>query len=253
LDGVLARLQSQKVGMPWMVPTGLTHTTLLNVASWVWAKGGEFISPDGTHTLFNAPAARAGMRAYFMLGRHLTPATRHLSRNQPDQHFLHNPQVAMIMSGPWVFQDARKQWPNRAADLGVALPPGPSFVGGSYLVVWKHSRNVDSALQLIRFLTGVRAQVSYAQAVGLLPVRQAALKESPFAGDPFWQWVVRGVQTGRSLPVTRSWGLVEYRLTAAFTAIWGAVLAEPTRDPGSILDEHLRPLAQRLDPVLSGR
>ena len=31
--------------------------------------------------------------------------------------------------------------------VGVALPPGATFVGGSHLVVWKHSQQPEAVLQ----------------------------------------------------------------------------------------------------------
>src|SRR5438552_7403885 len=42
LDRTLACLQAAGVGVPWTVPTGATHTTLLNAASWVRGAGGDF-------------------------------------------------------------------------------------------------------------------------------------------------------------------------------------------------------------------
>jgi multiple sugar transport system substrate-binding protein len=52
--------------------------------------------------------------------------------------------------------------------MGLALPPG-AMLGGSHLVIWKHSRKQDAALKLIRYLTQAEAQVKYARRIGLLP------------------------------------------------------------------------------------
>jgi hypothetical protein len=104
---------------------------------------------------------------------------------------------------------------------------------------------------LVRFLSQPAAQAAYARATGLLPARREALAEPPFADDPLWQQVVEGVKTGRGFPVTRSWGLVEYRLVAAFSALWAETLAHPELDLDATLAKHLTPLAQRLDTLLS--
>jgi hypothetical protein len=61
---------------------------------------------------------------------------------------------------------------------------------------------------------------------------------------------IRGLKTGRSFPVTRSWGLMEDRLTRAMKALWDEVLAEPGLDLDSAIARHLEPLALRLDLVL---
>jgi multiple sugar transport system substrate-binding protein len=117
----------------------------LNIASWVWGAGGDFVTPDGKRTVFSQPAAQKGVRAYFALGKYLPLRVRGLNGLEPDTQFLNDAETAMTMSGPWLFQAARA---NLLDDLGAALPPGPSFVGGSYLVVWKHSAKADAARRL---------------------------------------------------------------------------------------------------------
>jgi len=251
VDLTLARLQASGVRVPWTVPTGTTHASLLNIASWVWGGGGEFVTPDGRHCLFSQPQARAGMRAYFALGRYLTPAVRHLARLEPDEQFLRDPETAATLSGPWLFLAARTRGtPDLATHLGVALPPGPSFVGGSNLIIWNHTRQPAAALRLIHFLTQPAAQVIYSQRMGLLPARLDALAGPPFAGDPLWQQTIQGVRTGRSFPVIRAWGLLEYRLTATLGTLWAETLANPSLDLDAALAQHLQTLAQRIDPIL---
>jgi multiple sugar transport system substrate-binding protein len=247
LNHTVSELQTNGIQVPWTVPTGLTHTTLLNITSWVWGAGGDFISPDGKLTLFSQPAALAGIRAYFALGRFLAPSVRHLNGLQPDDQFLKDSQTAMTISGPWLFNQVG---PELAAQLGVALPPGASLVGGSHLVIWKHCPQPEAALKLIQFLTGTPAQIAYGQHVGLLPVTLEALSAPPFSTDPLWQLAIRGVKTGRTLPVTRSWGLMEDRLTSALSAIWTETLNTPDPDLEIAIAKRLEPLARRLDLVL---
>jgi multiple sugar transport system substrate-binding protein len=252
-EQTLDRLQASGIKIPWTVPTGTTHTTLLNIASWVWAAGGDFISPDGKSTRFIEPEALAGMSAYFRLGRFLAPQVRHLNGLEPDEQFLSSAETAMTCSGPWLFCSARERQQkigNLADPVAIALPPGASFVGGSNLVVWKHSHHADAAIKLIRFLTQAAAQVSYSQFIGLLPVRMEALSLSPFSEDPCWQMAVKGLKSGRSFPTIRLWGLIEDRLRVGLSAVWADVLAHPEADPRISLVQHLAPIAQRLDVLL---
>jgi multiple sugar transport system substrate-binding protein len=248
VDGVLGRLAASSVPVPWTVPTGLTHTTLLNAASWVWAAGGDFVTPDGKRTLFSQPEARAGLRDYFALGRYLVPPVRRLTGLQPDDQFLNQPGTAATISGSWLFSALRER--GLAGEVGLALPPGASFVGGSHLVIWKHTQQAQAALELVNFLSEGRTQIAYGQRVGLLPTRLEALTGEPFAGDEWWQLAIRGLKTGRSFPVTRSWGLMEDRLTRALKALWDEVLTEPGLDLDAAIQRHLEPLAMRLDLVL---
>ena len=245
-ERTLAKLKAQGVAVPWTVPTGVTHTTLLNVASWVWGAGGNFVTPDGKRTRFNQPAAHAGLRAYFALGRYLAPGVQHLSGLEPDAYFLQHDDTALTMSGTWLFNQAA---PALKAQLGVALPPGVAFVGGSHLIVWKHTRREDAALKLIHFLLQTSAQVSYGLHIGLLPVQLGTLATAPFATEPLWQTAIRGLKTGRSFPVTRSWGLMEDRLTTELGAMWAEVLAKPDLDLDEMITRRLTPLAERLDLV----
>ena len=253
LEEAIRRLQESGVRYPWTVPTGFTHTTLLNIASWVWSAGGDFLSPDGKATRFMEPEALAGMAAYFRLGRYLRPEIRHLNGLEPDGWFLQERETALTISGAWSFGLARQQQEAEGQRIDSAVPLGNSFVGGSNLVIWKYCRDPEAALKLIRFLTRTQAELFYCPRIGLLPARSAALEQPPFATDRFWQTAVHGLQTGRFFPAIRLWGLVEDRLTLAFQAVWADVLEDPARAerPQASLVKHLAPLASRLDPLLA--
>ncbi len=246
-DQTLSRLQSAGISIPWTVPTGLTHTTLHNVASWVWGAGGDFVAADGRRTLFSEPEARAGLRAYFALGRFLAPSVQHLNGLEPDAQFLSNADTALTMSGPWLYTQASAELRD---DLGVGLPPGPSFVGGSHLVIWKRTPRRELALKLIQFLTQPAAQITHSQNIGLLPSRLDALATPLFSSNAMWRTASKGLKTGRSFPVTRSWGLMEDRLTNELSALWSEVLQNPGLALDAAIEKRLDPLARRLDLVL---
>jgi len=247
LEQTLAQLQSSGVAVPWTIPTGVTHSTLLNVATWVWGCGGDFLSPDGRQTMFGRPNAIAGFRAYFALRRFLAPAVQRLSGLEPDAQFLNDSNTAITLSGSWLFDQAS---PELKEQMGVALPPGPSFIGGSHLVVWNHTRYAEPAVRLIRFLLTTLAQVSYSQRVGLLPATLDALSAPLYTTDPLWQIAVDGLKTGRTFPVARSWGLIEDRLTNELAELWDDVLRDPDSDPDAAISRRLIPLANRLDLAL---
>src|SRR5512143_1539184 len=231
-EHTLHRLQEHQVPTPWIVPTVHTHTTLLNVASWVWAAGGDFISPDGQHVLIAQHQALTGLRNYFALGRYIPPALRQIDALQPDTQFLQHDDTAVTIGGPWMFSFLS----GAARDnVGLAMPPGAPMLGGSHLVIWKHSRKQESALKLIRFLTQVDVQVTYAQRIGLLPVIIEALNAEPFSSDRLWRSAVQAARAGRAVPITRSWGLMEERLATEFARIWQAFYDQPTLDLVAVL------------------
>ncbi len=247
LHETLRRLHERGIGVPWTAPTGLTHTTLLNVCSWVWGEGGDFITRDGKRAQFAEPPALAGISKYFALGRYIPAHVRHLNALQPDEQFLSDPQTAVTISGPWLFEFLTGE---RREEIHVALPPGQAFVGGSHLVVWKHTRKREAALQLLRFLTQKEAQVTYTQRIGLLPAQVDALASPPYSTEPLWQITASGMRTGRGFLITPAWGLMEDRLTNEFAALWRDLLAQPDLALPVAVAKRLEPLAQRLNLVL---
>jgi multiple sugar transport system substrate-binding protein len=247
-EHTLLLLQEHHVPAPLIVPTTQTHSTLLNVASWVWAAGGDFISPDGKRILFAQHQSIAGLRNYFALGRYISPALRQIGALQPDTQFLQHDDIAVTIGGPWLFNsltDAMRE------NVGLALPLNAPMLGGSHLVIWKHSRKQDAALKLIRFLTRTDVQVQYAQRIGLLPAIVEAFNVEPFTTDQLWRAAVRAVKAGRAVPVTRSWGLMEDRLATEFAFVWQAFFDDPTLDLVTLLQRRLEPLATRLDQLLA--
>ncbi len=247
LSTTIQRLSESGVRVPWTVPTGYTHTTLHNISSWIWGAGGDFLSADNKRMKLIEPSALNGMREYFALSRYLAPEVRGLNGLEPDDYMLKQAGTAATISGPWLFSKIQS---SQNENIGIALPPGPSFVGGSNLIVWKTARHPEAAFKLVHFLTQKQAQIQYAQTIGLLPARQAAIEAEPFASDPNWQTVVRGIDSGRSYPAIRLWGLIEDRLTTAFNAVWLDLLANPQANVREVLLKHLEPLIERLNELL---
>ncbi len=247
LSATVRRLSEAGVRVPWTVPTGYTHTTLHNISSWIWGAGGDFLSDGSKRMTLLEPDALEGMCEYFSLRRYLAPEVRNLNGLEPDDYLLKHPDAAATISGPWMFARIQNSQDDQ---IGVTLPPGPSFVGGSNLIIWKSARHPEAAFKLVHFLTQTPAQVEYAQSIGLLPARRAAIASEPFASDPNWQTVTRGLDNGRSYPAIRLWGLIEDRLTTAFNAVWIDLLADPQAGVREVLLKHLQPLTERLNELL---
>lgn len=253
LEQTLAKLLASGYEHSWAVPTLPTLNTLHNIVSWVWGAGGDFISPDGRHVLFNQPSALAGFRAYFDLHRYLAGPTRRIGPGDSNQLFRRGG-AGVILSGPWTMNRLLVESESDGdvrANFGVALPPGDSFVGGSHLVIWKHTHQARLALELIQFLTSQAAQTTYIQMdPELLPVRYDSLDASPLAQHAGYQLLRTGVRFGRSFPALARWGLVEDKLASALNDIWAETLANPAVDLEAVLQRKLEPLAKRLEYTL---
>lgn len=244
-----ARLQAAGVANPIVLPSRQSRMTLQNMAGWVWGAGGDFTSSDGKKALFASAEARAGIYAYFDLARYMTSEMRQRDEYQSDAAFLHG-ECALTISGPWLHRSPELSR-EMAENSRQALLPGVPYIGGSHLVIWKHTRDVEQALTLIRYINSADAQARFVQTSGLFPSRLEVLTREPFNSDPFYQMAGEGLKAGRAFPTFALWGLVENKLTEVFTAIWSDILLAPDADIHAIVDDLLNDAAQRLNSTLS--
>jgi hypothetical protein len=150
----------------------------------------------------------------------------------------------VTFSGHWLLQDQRLD-PTLRAQLGVAPMMGVPFVGGYHLVIWRFSRRAAAALKLVEFLAGRQAPHIIYPAFGL-PARVDILQQAPALQVPPFAAYAPILQSGRSFPVGRLWGLIEKNLVDVIPLIWDEVLASPDPDLTAILDRHITPLVNRL-------
>lgn len=252
LENTLRRLTDSGVTVPWCVPTQHSRDTLHNIASWIWGAGGDFVSEDGKHVLFNEKEARAGMRQYFDLYRYLAPLARH--KDESDSLFKQG-QAAVVMSGPWLWPLGPNRpdvVPEVSANVGVAVPLHSAFIGFSYLVVWKHSRREDLAMKLVRELSSPNIIATLSSHTGVLSVRLDSLDNSPLANEINYQTMVQALKNGRTFPQISLWGLIEEKLSLALEKIWEEVLDEQQPDIDAIMNRQIGPLVRRLQMTLSG-
>jgi ABC-type glycerol-3-phosphate transport system substrate-binding protein len=129
-------------------------------------------------------------------------------------------------------------------NLGVALAPGPAFVGGSNLVVWSDTPDKDIAWDFLEFLCEPDFVLTMFRLTGLTPARLSLLNSCEVRTRDFGPIFDRAVETGRSLPNHCFSGMVEDMLQYAFGLVWADVLKYPDMDPRDILMEHLTPLKE---------
>ena len=139
------------------------------------------------------------------------------------------------------------------SNLGVALPPGPPFVGGSNLVVWKRVAGEarDVALSWIAHLVSPRVQMAVSNAAGLLPVLKDVLDDPVYNEDPHYSVFKRALETGRALANITKWGgTIEEELVRAVGGIWGDIKDDPRVDVPSTVLRYLSPVAKHSDAML---
>jgi multiple sugar transport system substrate-binding protein len=256
IDETLTRLQVQGIATPWAVTTRRTANTLYNISSWVWGAGGDFMDADGKRVLIAEPEARAGLTHYYSLYRYMPQSGEPMDGLATFDLFL-NQNVAALVSGPWFLKWLRRRGvpPYTLSRLGVSLLPGPSFVGGTNLVIWKHAAydHDQVVTELTRYLVTSPALLDFYHQSGLLPARRDLLAQPPFSTDPHYQKIIEALEAGRPHSRITMWGLVEDRLVTTLAAIWAEVRADPAQNIAALVESHVTPLVQRLDATLAGR
>lgn len=243
---------------PWVVPTQMDcRDSLYNLSSWLHKVGGSFLSDSGRETAFALPAALDGIQAYFDLYRFL-PKTGHPFSNKDARSRFICRESPVTMDGSWLFNDLLEKDnipENLLQRVKVALPPGPSFVGGTLLVVFRHAKELTSIINLLKHLYESDFLSHYCSLSGLLPVQKSMWTDEYLRSDPSIAVYYQAILGGRNLPNTARWGLVEDRLSVAVGSIWKEIYDADF----SLTDEKLRAVvagylesaAHRLDVTLS--
>ena len=225
--------------------------TLYEVSSWVWATGKDYMSMDGTRTSICDEEVRDSISAYFGLAKFMDHP--HESYDELAKAFRQK-RVSVMMDGPWLWSDLLHHR-SREVDLGsigVAKPPGPPFLGGSTLVVWRHAKEriLDDAFNLLTLLTSPNSQEILFEEKGLLPVNNALLNQAPFITDANLKIMIDAVSTGRYLPTWPIWGPLESSLVRIFGLVWQSLKVNGFDMKPELLSRHFEPLATRFDRML---
>ena len=249
LKTTLQRLQDGGIEYPWVIPTHRTRMTLHNVAAWVWGAGGDFISADGVHVTFQHPKALEGFRQYFELAKFIAPGAHELDDTQSDAMFWQG-KSAVTISGPWLLRTPGIK-PEVLGNIGVTFPPGIPWFGGSNLVIWQYSTHIRESLAFIRFITSKQVRETFMSDATMLPVRRDVL-DSPSFADPRFEYLRKGLQTGRAFYLIHNWGMVEDRLSSVLSNIWTQIVQTPDLDLPALLEQELSNLARRLELAMGG-
>ncbi len=253
VEKTMERLQASGIDAPWGGWGDKKNVMLQNVASWIWSAGGDIISANGQQILFDHPEAMQGFLAYFRLHRYMPPDLDRVLESSQILNLFATRRLAVMMGAcSWLdgILSAYGKTSDVVARIGLALPPGPAFVGGSNLIVWQHARRVQEAMALVRFLISKQTQLDFCRAGSFLPARLDVLSESPYATDVHYQVIVEALKTGRAFPMIPKWGDVEEELGKGLVWLWNTLLANPGMDSPALVKPYIEATAQRLTIML---
>ncbi len=245
----LSRLQAAGYKYPLVMANGYGAMQILS--SFVWGRGGDFRTPDLRKMTLLEPATRQGLLDYFGMHKFIDPANMRVN-NQIDTVYTSG-QVAVCFSGQWVKQRIRAiaaQIPVVAENTRIAPPPGVPYIGGSYLALWKHSRDHEAALRLIQYLTSPELLGRLITERNTLPARKEALIMAGVANDPDYQLFIRMIQQGRRYQAGKMWAGVEARLAEFVTQLWDDLASNPNLDLPRELERRITDLTPRIERSL---
>jgi len=232
----------QECGMAY--PLGLSserYSILHSVSSFIWAAGGDLFSPDGGQVIFHEAAGLAGMQAYFDLVRFVSPELQIWEDRAP----FNDRQVAIIVG------NGRPENDPIPDQLGCAPLPGASYVGGTDIIIWSHTRSDAAALELVRFFSQTRVQQRISAETPLLSVRLNELEDLAARESAVLSGLARAALGGRSFPCVPMIGLLEDRLSLTLSQINQDLLVDPARNIAALLQTRVVPLGKRTNISLS--
>ncbi len=245
------------VPYPWGVTTErLSHNAVYNVASWIWAEGGDFISKDEKRLLINTDAARRGIRNYFELFKFMPPECQN-STDPAVMKLFAERKIAATIDGPWLvpYLKSAGLTPVILDLMRVVSPPGPSFIGGTVLIRWKHSRKAELAGKLIAVLSERNFNAAFAQSGSMLPSHKHAWTDDFLCQNKYNPEYFKALRNGRCLPPVRLWGMIEDRLAQMFSSMYDDLYAAKgeasSESVEKIMTNYLEPLADRFEMILS--
>ena len=252
-EETLRRLRDSGVS-PYPLAMATQGPILYNLAAWIWAAGGDFRNPDGYRMALVEAETRQGMLDYFRLAPYLHPASLLKDALQAEGLFYRG-MAAVLVSGQWVSSTFKSYpisiHPEVIHNLGQALPPGGiPYVGGSHLVIWRHSWHEEEALQLIEHLFSLPVMAHLALTGHGFPARIEAFEQPVLRDEPLFGIVAECIRRGRALSPSFRWAMIEMRLNDLMLKLWADLAANPHLDLAGEIEHRTQVLSARLEQTV---
>ncbi|WP_350273916.1 sugar ABC transporter substrate-binding protein [Kribbella sp. HUAS MG21] len=178
------------------------------VMPFAWSAGAEITGEDQKEFTFDTPEMQEGLKYYQSFFTEGLAGTA-LPPNQTEAQFV-NGQVPMFISGPWMAGSVAKAGGDAIKpNIGVFQIPknktSTSFVGGSDFVVFKSSKNKDSAWKLVKFLSDPKTQAAWFKLSSDLPAVKSAWEDPSIASDPLLPVFGKQLEDAKAPPAIVNW------------------------------------------------
>jgi multiple sugar transport system substrate-binding protein len=206
----MAKAMQTKAGAKWGIGLQAGATgSWQSVFPFAWSNGAQITTSDGKGYNFDTPEMLEAVKYYQSfftegISDKAAPAT---PTTEPD--FVSG-KVPMFISGPWEVSGVEKVGGASFKDkYSVMLIPAKktssSFVGGSNFVVFKDSKNRDSAWKFVQFLAQPQTQVQWWQSSTDLPSVASAWDDQTLKGDAKLTVFGEQLKTAQAPPPFPTW------------------------------------------------
>ena len=233
------KLMETGLDVPYAVPTE-AYQILHAISSYIWETGGDVIKPDGSEVTFHKPEALNAISEYFDMIRPLPQQ----AYGPAGANLFFEKKAAFTISGGWFL--------NRAQGLvtGCVGMPGGSYLGGTNLVIWKHTQNTSAAFELVKWLSRPDVQLKLSFPNGYLPSRMSLLTDPELLAGPVTGPRIRASETGRIYPCVPMIGLVEDRFSQELARVQRELPNRAGQDTAEVVRSIIEPLGRRLNLAL---
>jgi multiple sugar transport system substrate-binding protein len=255
-DDFQSTLEAIKTEVPDVAPFGTpgkkAFDLVHHVMPFVWDAGGAELTADSSKSAINSPQAVQGVEWFADLVNDGLADPSQLERDgtQVENQFKAG-KLAVWIGGPWVLPSAQRtddeSWsPAARKNVGLApMPAGPNgdaytFVGGSDLMMFEHSKHKNEAWALIKYLSQDQVQTDYAQLLGMFPARVEPQQSYGESNGANFEAVYEAIQQGRTYTPIPQWAQIEN----AYKGRFGNILDMAAGDAGAYSEDGIK---QQLD------
>lgn len=178
------------------------------VMPFAWSNGAAITAEGDKDFTFDTPQLTEAL-GYYQSFFTEKLAAADLPANSTESFFV-NGSAPMFVSGPWMIGSLVKLGGEAFRDkIGVFPMPkkqtATSFVGGSNFVVFKTSKNRDSAWKFVRFLSEAKTQAEWYKLSTDLPAVKSAWQDPSLASDQLLATFGKQLEDAKAPPAIVNW------------------------------------------------
>jgi len=219
----MAKAMQTKAGARWGIDLQAGgQGSWQSVLPFAWSNGAEVATADQKKYTFDTPQIAEAAKYY---QGYFTDkiAAKELPKDSRAPSFV-NGSVPMFISGPWEMNGIDKLGgPGFKDKYGVMEMPkqktATSFVGGSDLVVFKNSKNRDSAWKFVQWLSDPKTQVKFFALSTDLPSVKSAWTDPSLTADAKLAVFGKQLEDAKAPPATATWEQVASEFDAAMEKV----------------------------------